>query len=262
VDQEGANVKIIVLVKQVPDTWGERKLDLSTGRLDRDASDAVIDEITERAVEAALQAKDAKVASEVVALTMGPAGANDVLRKALSMGADSAIHILDDSLAGSDALWTAQVLAAAIRKAGFDLVIAGNESTDGRGGVIPAMLAELLGVPSIGFLREINVSGDQVSGVRGTDYGTLDVHAPLPAVVSVTEATPEARFPNFKGIMQAKKKPLEKWTVADLGVSAPAAKSVVLEATERPAREAGTKIVDEGDAGVKLAEFLAAGRHI
>src|SRR5262245_10670094 len=130
-------MKIIVLVKQVPDTWGERKLDLATGLVDRDGSEAVVDEISERAVEVALRAKDADKSVEVVVLTMGPEPAKDALRKCLGMGADSAVHVLDPSLAGADAAWTASVLAAAVRRAGFDLVIAGNESTDGRGGVVP-----------------------------------------------------------------------------------------------------------------------------
>lgn len=256
-------MKIIVLVKQVPDTWGERKLDAATGRLDRAASDAVIDEIDERALEVALQYKDAADA-DVVALSMGPSSVTDVLRKSLAMGADSAIHVRDDALAGSDLSRTAAVLSAAIAKSGFDLVIAGNEATDGRGGVIPAMIAEHLGVPSMTYLDSADFASDSISGVRGDEHGTVAVHASLPAVISVTEASAEPRFPNFKGIMKAKKKPLEVWTLADLALddSGIAPSTVVTSTTERPARTAGTKIVDEGNAGNELAEFLAAGRLI
>lgn len=256
-------MKIIVLVKQVPDTWGDRLLDVRTGRLDRGASDAIIDEISERALEAALVYKDS-AGAEIVAMTMGPASAADVLRKGLAMGADSAVHVLDNSLEGADLAWTAQVLAAAITQAGYDLVVAGNESTDGRGGVIPAMIAELLGVPHLTYLNTIEISSDAVSGERETEYGTLTAHAALPAVVSVTERAPEPRFPGFKGIMQAKKKPLTVVALADLGTgsASSSAASVVLATSSRPARSAGTKIVDTGDAGEQLADFLATGRLI
>lgn len=256
-------MKIIVLVKQVPDTWGERTLNTATGRLDRSASDSVIDEIDERALEVALTYKDANDA-DVVALSMGPASVTEVLRKCLAMGADSALHVRDDALAGSDLSRTAAVLAAAITKSGFDLVIAGNEATDGRGGVIPAMIAEHLGVPSMTYLDSAEFTPHGISGMRGDEHGTVAVHASLPAVMSVTEASAEPRFPNFKGIMKARKKPLDVWTLADLGLddSGIAPSTAVTNTTERPARTAGTKIVDEGNAGNELAEFLAAGRLI
>ena len=253
-------MKIAVLVKQVPDTWGERRIDSSTGRLDRAAGDAVVDEIDERALEVALQYKDS-TGSEVVAVSVGPADAKDVLRKALAMGADSAIHVLDDGLVGADVLQTSRALAAAIRKLAPDLVIAGNESTDGRGGVVPAMIAEALGQPSVTFLGSVDITEDSVSGTRSDEYGSTVLRASLPAVVSVTEGSAEPRFPNFKGIMSAKKKPLEVWSIGDLAVDATTA-TTVLSVTERPARTAGTKIVDKGDAGQQLADFLAAGHLI
>ncbi|CAN5313622.1 electron transfer flavoprotein subunit beta/FixA family protein [Frigoribacterium sp. UYMn621] len=256
-------MKIIVLVKQVPDTWGERRLDTSTGQLDRSASDAVIDEIDERALEVALQYKDSHDA-EVIALSMGPSTVTEILRKSLAMGADAALHVKDEALSGSDLSRTAAVLAAAITKSGFDLVIAGNEATDGRGGVVPAMIAEHLRVPSMTYLDSVEFGADGISGVRGDEHGTVAVHASLPAVISVTEASAEARFPNFKGIMKAKKKPLDVWTLADLGLDSSgfAPSTEVTSTTERPARTAGKKIVDEGNAGNELAEFLAAGRLI
>ncbi|MBX9472380.1 electron transfer flavoprotein subunit beta/FixA family protein [Microcella sp.] len=250
-------MKIVVLLKQVPDTWGERRLDLETGWLDRAASEAVIDESGERALELALAYRDAKNAAEITVMTMGPRQAADVLRKGLAMGADRAVHILDDALAGSDLSWTSLVLATAIKREGFDLVIAGNESTDGRGGVIPAMLAERLGVAGLGYLNVAELSDLEVRGERATEYGTADVHAALPAVISVTERAPEARFPSFRGIMQAKKKPLEVRHLADLGLNETArAVSVILNTAERPARDSGRKIVDDGTAGQQIADFL------
>lgn len=253
-------MKILVLVKQVPDTWGDRELDVRTGRLNRDAGELVIDEIGERAVEVALRVKDADRATEVVVLTMGPASAEDVLRKSLSMGADAAIHLLDDDLAGADMARTAAVLAAAIRDASADVVIAGNESTDGRGGVMAAMIAEHLGLPLLDSLDEVQVAGGIARGVRSTDGGTADVHAPLPVVLAITERIAEPRFPNFKGIMSAKKKPLERRTAA--GVTLPSAASVVLETRERPPREAGRRVVDDGSAAAELAEFLVTNRLV
>lgn len=254
-------MKIVVLIKEVPDTWGERRLDLETGLVDRAASASVLDEIDERAVEAALAHADAHPGTEVVVLTMAPASATATVRKALAMGATSAVHIVDDALRGADLLLTADVLAAAIRRTGFDLVVAGNLSTDGGGGVVPAMVAELLGVPQLTALSSLEVTDDAVYGDRVSDAGTMRVSAPLPAVVSVTEALPEGRFTTFKGIMAAKKKPYETLDAAEVGVEAedPAqARYIMLAVAERPPREAGTKIVDEGDAGEKLAAYLVA----
>jgi len=260
-------VKIVVLVKQVPDTYGERVLDPATGWVDRVGSDAVIDEINERALELALSYRDAHKGTEVVVMSMGAAAVTVGLRKGLAMGADSAVHILDGALAGADAGWTSTVLAAALTKTGFDLVIAGNESTDGAGGVVPAMVAERLSLPHMTYLESVEISDDQVAGVRGTGQAKLRVHASLPAVISVTEGLPEARFPNFKGIMSAKKKPFAVTTLADLGIDpsitfAGTGRSVVVQTTQRPARAAGTKIVDSGNAGVELADFLAAAHLI
>jgi len=256
-------VKIVVLVKQVPDTEEERRLDLATGRLDRAAGSIVVDEINERALEVALRYKDGdKKGTEVIALTMGPEGAKDALRRALSMGADSAVHVVDDALDGADIARTAQVLAAAAKRTGFDLLVAGNESTDGRGGVVPAMVAEHLGLPLLPSLNAVEISEASVAGEVGVEGGSLAVRASLPAVVSVTERAAEARFPNFKGIMMAKRKPVTTLSLADLGLEAAAPDTAVLSTSERPARTAGKKIYDDGNAGNELAEFLAAGRLI
>lgn len=255
-------MKIIVLVKQVPDTYEERKLDIGTGILDREASEAIIDEIVERAIEVALSYKDSHKDTEVVLLSMGPDDVTASLRKGLSLGADSAVHVLDDGLGGADLARTSAVLAAALATTDYDLVIAGNESTDGRGGVIPAMVAERLHLPHLTAIDSVEITDTTISGVRETESGSVDVHAALPAVISITERAPEVRFPNFKGILGAKKKPITVVSLSDLDVAEAPARSVILSTSERPAREAGKKIVDEGNAGVELAEFLAAGRLI
>lgn len=244
-------MKIVVLVKQVPDTWSERRLDPATGLVDR-TGDVVIDEVDERALEVALRHAEA-TGAEVVALTMGPAQAEPMLRKTLASGADRAVHVLHPQLAGADMGRTAAVLAAAIRDEGFDLVLAGNESTDGRGGVVPAMIAEHLGVPHLTFLDAIQIGEGRVAGLRRTEYGGLSVSADLPAMASVTEQAPEPRFPNFRGIMRAKKKPLTAVPPAE----GAAATTHVASVTARPERTTGTKIVDDGAAAPRLAEFLA-----
>lgn len=251
-------MKIAVLIKEVPDTYEPRRLDLDTGWVDRDASDAVVDEIDERALEVALQHKDRRKDVEIVAIAMGPDSARDSLKKALQMGADRAVHVVDDALAGADALATARVLAAAIAKEQPDLVLAGNESTDGRGGVVPAMVAELLGLPLAGSLGSVEIGDDTVRGTRTTDTEITTLRTPLPAVVTVTEKSAEARFPSFKGVMAAKKKPNDAASVATLGAALPEARTVVLTVAERPARAAGTVIEDDGSGGRQLAEWLAA----
>jgi electron transfer flavoprotein beta subunit len=256
-------MKIVVLVKETPDTYGERRIDLETGLADRAASDIVIDEICERALELAVAHAEKNPGTEVVALSMAPVAAEATLRKALAIGADSAIQIVDDELVGADIMLTGRTIAAALTRIGFDLVIAGNRSTDGQGGVLPAILAELLQVPSATNLDAAAITADGVTGSRTSDASTMDVAVSLPAVVSVSERMPEARFPSFKGIMAAKKKPFETLDLAALTVAAddPAeAHAIVVAAAERPARAAGTKIVDEGDAGTRLAAYLVENR--
>lgn len=256
-------MKIVVLVKEVPDTYGNRLLNLETGLADRAAGEAVLDEIGERALEVALAHADANEGTEITVLSMMPEGATATVRKGLAMGATSAVHIADEALLGADLGLTAETLAAALRRTGFDLVIAGDASTDGAAGAIPAMLAEHLDVPHATGLSAVTLADDAVSGTRDVDGGVQRVSAALPAVISITEALPEGRFPNFKGIMAAKKKPLETLTLETLGVDAEepeTARSIMLEVTEKPPRAAGEKIVDEGDAGEKLADFLVANR--
>ena len=260
-------MNIVVLVKQVPDTYSERKLRDSDGVLDREATDAVLDEINERAVEAALQIKEAGDA-EVTVLTMGPDRATDAIRKALSMGADKAVHLSDEALAGSDAVTTAKALAKAIGTVGdVDLVIAGNEASDGRGGAMAAMVAELLGFPALTHAREISVEGSAVTVKRETDDGVTHLSADLPAVISVGEKINEPRYPSFKGIMAAKKKPVATLSLADAGIDAGEvglgnALTTVTSAAPKPPKAAGEKIEDEGDGGSKIAAFLVGQKLI
>jgi electron transfer flavoprotein beta subunit len=261
-------MNIVVLVKQVPDTYSERKLNPSDGVLDRDATDAVLDEINERAVEAALVLKEANDGSEVTVLTMGPDRATDAIRKALSMGADKAVHLTDEALAGSDAITTAKALTKAIGTVGdVDLVIAGNEASDGRGGAMAAMVAELLGLPALTHAREITVEGTAVTVKRETDDGITMLSAELPAVISVGEKINEPRYPSFKGIMAAKKKPVSTISLADAGIDASEvglgnALSSVTSAAPKPPKAAGEKIEDEGDGGSKIAAFLVSQKLI
>ena len=263
-------MNIVVLVKQVPDTYSERKLDPGDGLLDRDASDAVLDEINERAVEAALQLKEANDGSEVTILTMGPDRATEAIRKALSMGADKAVHLSDEALRGSCAIQTAHALATVIGTAfpdGFDLVLAGNEASDGRAAAVPAMVADLLGVPALTHAREITVEGSSLTVRRETDDGITTLAAELPAVVSVGEKINEPRYPSFKGIMAAKKKPVSTLSLADAGIDPSTvgwahATSSVTSAQPKPPKSAGEKVTDEGDGGSKIAAFLVSQKLI
>ncbi|MHA6627590.1 electron transfer flavoprotein subunit beta/FixA family protein [Pseudonocardia sichuanensis] len=260
-------MNIVVLVKQVPDTYSERKL-RSDGTLDRDATDAVLDEINERAVEAALQLKEAHDGSEVTVLTMGPERATDAIRKALSMGADKAVHLSDEALAGSCAVQTARALAKAIGTVeGVDLVVAGNEASDGRSAAVPAMVADVLGLPALTHAREITVDGSSVTVKRETDDGVTTLTAELPAVVSVGEKINEPRYPSFKGIMAAKKKPVATIGLADAGIDASevglaSALSTVTSSQPKPPKSAGEKVEDEGDGGAKIAAYLVSQKLI
>ena len=260
------SLRIVVCVKYVPDATGERGFadDLT---VDREGVDGLLSELDEYAVEQALRIADGVDGAEVTVVTVGPEDARDALRKALSMGADKAVHVEDDDLHGSDVMGTSLVLARAVEKAGFDLVVAGMASTDGGGGVVPALLAERLGVAQVTLLSEVSVEGGVVRGRRDGDVASELLEASLPAVVSVTDQSGEARYPSFKGIMAAKKKPVESWDLEDLGVEAgevglEGAWTRVVSVAERPARTAGTVVTDEGEGGKRLAEFLAGQKFI
>jgi electron transfer flavoprotein beta subunit len=260
---------IVVLIKQVPDTWSERKLTDGDFTLDREAADAVLDEINERAVEEALLIKEREGGdSTVTVLTAGPERATEAIRKALSMGADKAVHLKDDGLHGSDVVQTGWALARALGAIeGTDLVIAGNEATDGVGGAVPAVIAEYLGLPQLTHLRKLNIEGGKVTGERETDEGQSGLEASLPAVVSVNEKINEPRFPSFKGIMAAKKKEVTVLTLAEIGVEADEvgvanAGTKVLSSTPKPPKTAGEKVTDEGEGGTKVAEYLVSQKLI
>ena len=261
-------MNIVVLVKQVPDTYSERKLSSGDHTLDRDATDAVLDEIDERAVESALQLKEANDGSEVTVVAMGPDRTTDAIRKALSMDADKAVHLSDAALHGSCAIQTTKALAKVIGTLGeVDLVLAGNEASDGRIGAVPAMVADVLGLPSLTHARELTVEGSTVTVRRETDDGVTILTAELPALVSVNEKINEPRYPSFKGIMAAKKKPVTTLTLADAGIDASevglaTATSSVTESQPKPPKSGGEKVTDEGDGGTQIAAFLVAQKLI
>ena len=258
-------MKIVVCVKQVPDTWAEKKLS-DDATLDRASVDAVVNELDEYAIEEALQIAEAN-SGEVVVLSMGPDRANESIRKALSMGADRGVHVVDDALHGSCAMATSKTLAKAIEAEAPDLVIFGSESTDARMSVVPAMVAERLGYPQLTFANKVEVGGGAIKIQRQTESGYDEVEASTPAVVSVVEKINEPRYPNFKGIMAAKKKPVDTKSLGDLGLDAAgvgsgAATSVVTEFHDAPARAAGVVVTDAGDGGVQIAEFLSTQKFI
>ncbi|WP_063770568.1 electron transfer flavoprotein subunit beta/FixA family protein [Streptacidiphilus carbonis] len=260
------SLRIVVCVKYVPDATGDRRF-ADDNTTDRDSVDGLLSELDEYGVEQALKIAEASGDAEVTVLTVGPDDAKDALRKALSMGADKAVHVNDDDIHGTDVIGTSAILAKAIEKTGFDLVVCGMASTDGTMGVIPALLSERLGVPQVTLLSEVGVEGGTVKGRRDGDAATELLEASLPAVVSVTDQSGEARYPSFKGIMAAKKKPVESLDLDDLGIEADevglaGAWTAVDSATARPARTAGTIVKDEGEGGKQLAEFLASQKFI
>jgi electron transfer flavoprotein beta subunit len=259
-------VNIVVCVKQVPDTAAERTLKPRDGTLDRESLDGLINELDEYAIEEGLKIAEAH-GGEVTILSMGPAKASESVRKALSMGADKAVHLLDDALAGSDALATSLALSQVLKQIGFDLVIFGSESTDARTGVVPAMLAERLGVSQLTLASKVDISGSDVTIRRMSDDGYSVVSGSLPAVVSVVEKINEPRYPTFKGIMAAKKKPVQTLSLADIEVDASSvglvgAATRVADFAARPPRAAGVIVKDEGDGGSKVAGFLAERKFI
>lgn len=260
--EESRPMKIVVLVKHVPDPAAEwRYADDRT--LDRAAMDGHLSELDEYAVEAAVTLVENGQPATITLLTMGPAQAVDGLRKALAMGADDAVHISDEALHGSDALSTSLVLARAVERLGFDLVVCGMASTDGEMSVVPAMLSDRLGVPQVTLAGDVSVADGSVTIRRDTDAGTEEVAAPLPAVVSVTDRIGEARYPSFRAILASKKKPVTTWTLADLeidptSVGSAASATAVRSVTPKPPRQAGSVVVDEGEAATQITDFLVA----
>jgi electron transfer flavoprotein beta subunit len=271
-------MKIAVCVKYVPDATGDRHFE-DDKTVDRVGVDGLLSELDEYAVEQALQIKDKAESPEdveVTALCVGPEQAVDALRKALQMGADQGVHVVDDAIAGSDAMATSLVLAKAVERGApgdgggtpYDLVMCGMASTDGSMSVVPAMLAERLGLPQLTLASKVETQGDQVRIQRDGDVATEVVGGTMPLVISVTDQSGEARYPSFKGIMAAKKKPLETLSLSDLGVDAgdvglSVAWTEFEETTARPPREAGEIVKDEEGSGAKaLADFLASKKFI
>ena len=266
-------MNIVVCVKYVPDSTAVQQFE-SDNTVDRVGVDGLLSELDEYAVEQALQLKEKAGGDDttVTALTVGPEKAVDAVRKALQMGADQGIHVVDDAIAGSDAAATSLVLAKAVEKAGaeksVDLVVCGMSSTDADMSVVPAMLAERLNLPQVTLASVIETQGGQVRVKRDGDTATEVIGATMPLVLSVTDQSGEARYPSFKGIMAAKKKPVETWSLADLGVDAgqvglSVAWTEVAETTARPPRTAGEIVKDEdGSGATALAGFLASKKFI
>ncbi len=263
-------MNIVVCVKYVPDAQADRTFNASDNTTDREHVDGLLSELDEYAVEAALKIVEAGE-GEVTVVTVGPDQAADAIKKALQMGAHRGVHINDDAIHGSDAPATSLVLAEAIKKltadAPAELVITGMASTDGTMGVVPTMLAERLGLPAVTYASELTVDGGTATIRRDGDASTQTIEAALPALVSVTDQINEPRYPSFKGIMAAKKKPVEQWGLADLGidpsqVGLDAAWTKVESFAARPPRTQGTIVTDEGDGGSKLAAFLAERKFI
>jgi electron transfer flavoprotein beta subunit len=260
--KEPEPMKIVVLVKHVADPdakWGYTE----NLTVDREALEGRLSELDEYAVEQAVSLVEKGLPATVTFLTMGPAPAVDGLRKALAMGGDDAVHVLDDALPGSDALSTSLVLARALERIGFDLVLCGMSSTDAEMSVVPAMLADRLGVPQVTFASAVSVQDGTITVSRAGDASVDEVTAGLPAVASVTDKSGEPRYPAFKAIMAGRKKPVTTWTLGDLGldpglVGSAGAASVVRTAVPNPPRPAGVVVVDDGDGAVRIADFLAA----
>jgi electron transfer flavoprotein beta subunit len=266
-------MNIVVCVKYVPDSTADRRFE-GDQTVDRVGVDGLLSELDEYAVEQALQVKEKVGDAVLTVLSIGPEQATDAIRKALQMGADRGVHVTDEQISGSCAVTTSLVMAEAVKKigatleGGWDLVVCGMASTDGSMGVLPAMLAERLAVPAVTLGSEITVEGTTVRIRRDGDAATETVEGTLPLVLSVTDQSGEARYPSFKGIMAAKKKPMETWSLADLGVDAElvglSASYSVVEATEaRPARTAGEVVKDEDGSGAQaLVGFLASKKFI
>jgi electron transfer flavoprotein beta subunit len=259
-------MNIVVCVKYVPDATADRTFNAADSTVDRTSVDGLLSELDEYAVEEALEIRDAGE-GEVTVLTVGPERAADAIRKSLQMGADRGIHVIDDAIHGSDAVATSLVLAKVLDRTSYDLVLCGMSSTDGSMGVVPAMLAERLGLPQLTLASEVSVDGSIVTVQRDGDVATQTVEATTPLVLSVTDQINEPRYPWFKGIMAAKKKPVDTYALADLGladedVGLSSAWTRIEGLQARPPRSAGTIVKDQGDGAAKLVEFLAAQKFI
>ncbi len=256
-------MKIAVCVKQVPDATVHKKIDPETKRLDR-SGEGALNATDLNAVEEAIRVKEAQ-GGEVVLVSLGPAKAVDALRKALAMGADRAVLVSDDAAAGSDLVATSRILAKALEREEADLVLFGQASSDGDGAVLWAAVADRLRLPLISQVAELTVAADGVTGKRQTEHGYDTISAPLPAVVAVSDAINEPRYPSLKGIMGAKSKPQETLSAGDLGVDAgsigePGSRTTVLALGPPPSRGDTIRIEDDGSAAQKILDYVTERR--
>jgi electron transfer flavoprotein beta subunit len=254
-------MKIAVCVKHVPDATVTKRIDPQTKRLDR-SGEGALNPFDTQAVEEALKIKERDGAGEVVLVSMGPERALDSLRKALAMGADRAVLVSDEQVAGSDLVATSRVLAAALEREGAELVVFGQQGGESDGAVLGAAVADRLRRPLISQVAELEIADGKIKGKRQTEFGYDVIEAPLPAVVAVSDAINEPRYPSLKGIMSAKKKPQETVSAGDLGLEAAklgeaGSGTSVLALNDPPARGDALKIEDDGSAAEKIAEFLA-----
>jgi electron transfer flavoprotein beta subunit len=253
-------MKIAVCAKYVPEATAQRRLDPQTKRLDR-SGEGTLNQFDVHAVEEALKLRDASGEGEVVIVSLGPERALEAMRKALAMGADRVVLVSDDAAAGSDLVATSRVLAAALEREGADLVLFGQQANDSDGAVLWAAVADRLQRPLISQVAELEHEGGKVRGKRQTEFGYDVIEAPLPAVIAVSDAINEPRYPSLKGIMGAKKKPQETVSLGDLGVSGDEAgeagsRTEVYALSDPPARGDTVKIEDDGSAAEKIVEFL------
>ena len=254
-------MKIAVCVKEVPDTTAEKKIDPSTLRLNRDSGDRMLNAYDLNAIEQALRIKEAAGDGEVVLVSMGPSRALESIRKGLAMGADRAVLVSDDAAAGSDLVATSYVLAKALERESPDLVLFGQQATDGDGAVLWAAVADRLRMPVVSQISELEVAGGQITAKRQTEFGYDRISAPLPAVLAVADSLNEPRYPSLKGIMGAKKKPQDVVSLGDIGVEAARAgeagsRTTVKALADPPSRGDTIKIEDDGSAAQKIMEFL------
>jgi electron transfer flavoprotein beta subunit len=257
-------MKIAVCVKQVPE--GNSRIDPGTKRLDR-SGEGALNAFDANAVEEALRLKEATGEGEIVLISMGPAKASDALRKALAMGADRAVHVSDEAAAGSDLVATSYALAKALEREGADLILFGQQAGDSDGAVLWAAVADHLRLPVVSQAAEVTHADGKLTVKRQTEFGYDVIEAPLPAVVAVSDAINEPRYPSLKGIMGAKSKPQETLSLSDLGIEGDRAgeqgsRTEVYALNDPPARADSKKIDDDGNAAQVILDFLAEKRLV